>query len=191
MQARPANVSEFGEQRRLGRRPRAIVQGKILVPALQRSGHRQQRRDADAAGDQNVALTFGAQRKIVPRRRDMHLTAFTQVLVDPDRPSTARRLALDGNLVSGAVVRIAAQRVLPHAAIRHAQIHMRAGGPFRKGRPKRMNELHVQNIRRCEPHLLDTQLHDETCGHWSSNSMASPGRMMPPRSMPQFRPERL
>src|SRR5215218_4748497 len=121
----------------------------------------------------------------------MHLTAFTQVLVGPDRPSTACRLALDGNLVSGAIVRIAAQRILPHPAVRHAQVHMRAGGPFRKLWPKRVNELQMQNIRRREAHLLDTQLHDQTCGHWSSNSMASPGRIMPPRSMPQFRPERL
>src|SRR6478735_1248859 len=121
----------------------------------------------------------------------MHLTAFMQVAVDPDRSAAPCRLAFDGNLVSGAVVRIAAQQVLPHAAIRHAQVYMRAGGPFRKDRPKRMNELQVQNIRRREPHPLDTQLHDEACGHWSSNSMASPGRMMPPRSMPQFKPERL
>ena len=77
LQARSANISEFGEQRRLERRPRAIVQGKFPTSALQGSGHRQQRRDTDAAGDQSIALAPVAERKIVPRCGDMHLAAFT------------------------------------------------------------------------------------------------------------------
>src|SRR5260221_12144107 len=112
------------------------MQGEILAPARQGSGHRQQRRDTDAASDQNIAFTLVVERKIIPRRRDMHLAAFAQALVSPDRSAAARRLAFNGNLVSGAVVTIAAQRILPHTTVRHAQINMRAGRPFRKRWPK-------------------------------------------------------
>src|SRR4051812_44858635 len=114
-----------------------------------------------------------------------------QIFVSPDRPSTAGRFTFNGNFVFGAIVRVASQRILTYTTVRHTQIHMCAGGPLWKSGPKRMNELHVQDIRRCEPHLLDTQLHNQARGHWSINSITSSGRMMPLRSMPQLSPERL
>jgi hypothetical protein len=134
-------MPEFGEQRRRGRRSGAIVQGEILATAIQGSGHRQQRRKTDAAGDQNITSAVVVERQVISRRGDVHLATFTQALVSPDRSAAARRLALDGDLVFGAVVGIAAQRILPHATVRHAQIDMRTGGPFRKRWPKRMHEL--------------------------------------------------
>jgi hypothetical protein len=69
----------------------------------QRLRHRQQRRHADAAGQQQVVRGFVAQRKGVARRADRQQVALAHALVHRGRAAAARVLALHADHVGAAV----------------------------------------------------------------------------------------
>ncbi len=72
--------------------PPAVVQRPVRARRFGRRHHGQQRGDPDAAGDEHVAGRR-PQREVVARPPDMQLGARLGVVVDPGRPTPARRLA--------------------------------------------------------------------------------------------------
>ena len=110
---------------RTGRRPlrRVVLQGV---------DHRHERRDADAAGDEDEMVAALRQRERVVRRRDEPFVALLRVVDEIDRATAAAILALDRDLIAFGFGGIAAQRIFAHQPVRHLQIDMRARGEGRK-----------------------------------------------------------
>ena len=90
------------------------------------SCHGQHRRDADAAGDEDVTEPALSQLKIVAWRGYGYDRADLQIFVNSFRSPASVILELDGNRVGGVVVWISAKRVLPHFPVRKMQIDMGA-----------------------------------------------------------------
>lgn len=170
---------------------------RVLGPRRgERARHGEQGRHPDPAGHEQVAAGVGLEGEVVAGRGDVGERARRERVVCPGRAAPADRLPLDRDLVTAPVGRVAAQRVLPDPTIRQAQVDVGAGRPGGEFRARGMDEAEVQHLRRRRDRLGDAQLHDQAGRHraqlrQSSSSIASPGRITPPLSIPQFRPERL
>ena len=68
--------------------------------------HRHDRRDADAAGNEQKFRNIGREREPVVRRRDRQRVASTDAINQALRAAAARVLALDGDFVTIALERI-------------------------------------------------------------------------------------
>ena len=110
--ARPASFRAPAERpcrHASGRRSRAAMSGRALQPLH----HAPDRRDADAAGEQNDMAGVLDQRKIVARRADLERPADAQVVMHVARAAAARGIALDADRVAFGSGSGFDQRILP------------------------------------------------------------------------------
>ncbi len=102
------------------------MQFEGFAARVQRLGHGQQRRDADARAEQQRTPRrhHGEQ---VARQADADDAAFVHFVVHGDGAAARVGLALHAQHVAVALVRRVAQRVLAHQAIAQEDVHVRAG----------------------------------------------------------------
>ena len=105
----------------------AVVQLPLGARRVGLLDHRQDRRDADAPGDEEVARARH-QREVVARAADAQLVAFAKA-VDGRRAAAAVGALEHRDLVVTAVGRAAAQRILADEVVAEHQVDVRAGPP--------------------------------------------------------------
>jgi hypothetical protein len=91
---------QYVQEGRSKPRPGGVVE---LAGATQRhkaTDHREQRRDADSAGDQNRMKHVLLQAKIIPRMRDRDDVADPQFLVNEAGAAPAHRVLVHGDYIS-------------------------------------------------------------------------------------------
>jgi hypothetical protein len=147
----------------------------------QRLRHGQQRRHADAAGQQQVVRGFVAQRKGVARRADRQQVALAHALVHRGRAAAARGLALHADDVDAATKKRttkatmkksdgrARQRVLPREAAGHVHVDVRPGLVRRQRPAPRVGQLEGEDFGRLPRDACDAhgQRAFEAHGVWS------------------------
>ena len=89
--------------------------------------HAPDRRDADAAGEQDDVGGVLLQREVVARRADLERLADPQLVVDVARAAAARRIALDADRVGRGIALGIDERILPDDAVREMHVDMGAG----------------------------------------------------------------
>ncbi|MNP49062.1 hypothetical protein D3C76_1432250 [compost metagenome] len=112
------------------------MQFEIGLASLQLGDVRHERRDADAAGDEDVQAGGGVQGEQVGRRRDLQRVTHLDVPVQVKRAAAGGVLQAYGDAVVAAVRRVAGQRIgIAHLATvqRQVHLHMTAGGESRQG----------------------------------------------------------
>lgn len=124
-------------ERHVGVPAGVVVQHEGFATRFQRFGHRQQRGDADAGGQQHVALAR-MQRKQVARRGDAQAVAGAQLLAQMPRAATRGVGQLHAQQIVVAHMRCAGDRVLADHAVGQMQVHMRAGLEGRQFRADRL-----------------------------------------------------
>jgi hypothetical protein len=144
--------------------------------------HRQQRGDADPAGDEEVAGRV-EEREVVAGSAGEQRRAFVGVVVDPPRPTPALPLAQDRNPPRLAVVHRAAQRVLAGEPVREHEVDVRAGLPARDGIARRQPELQRHHAVGLGPPGQDHDLALERIPHVELSS-----RVAPPTTLRSDRP---
>src|SRR5579883_2758908 len=107
-QCRRGEVAAKGS--RIGRTG-AVVELEAVAIRLQLADHGHDRRDADAAGDEDVSGAAFGERKIVDRRRDRQLGAGRDIADEAVRAPSPVRLALHGDHIAVALGGIVAQRI--------------------------------------------------------------------------------
>jgi hypothetical protein len=118
------------ERHRAARAP--AVQQRPRHAALGRGGdHRQDRGDADAAGDEHEPLGLD-KLEVVPRAAHSHLHAGMQVIVNVGRAPAPGRLAQHPDPPRRPVPGITAEGVLAGERRRQQQVDVGAGGPRRE-----------------------------------------------------------
>ncbi len=127
---------------------REHAQRELRAARRKRLRHRQQRRHADAAGQQQVVRGFLAQRKGVARRADRQQVALAHALVHRGRTAAAGELALHADHVgAGAEARASEYcREKPPGTV---HVDMRARLVGRSGRPHGVGQLEGQDFRVC------------------------------------------
>src|SRR5271155_4742544 len=106
-----------GQKRRALRLVGAVVKFERNIAPGEMPRHRQDRRDADPAGDEDMTRSL-RQWKVIARSRSRYDRTDGQVVVDPARGAAPVILALDCYLINGVVVRIPAQRILSDPPVR-------------------------------------------------------------------------
>jgi hypothetical protein len=111
-------------------------------PPLQLGDHRQHRRDANAARQQQMeARLASGQWEAVVRRRHREDAADRDLLVHRARSSAARRLVEHGDDVAMPLLRIVAQRILAASVVVDTHVEMGAGRERRQLEASRVDEL--------------------------------------------------
>ena len=87
--------------------------------------HRQDRRDANATGDEDI-LRRRHQFEIITRRRDHDLVTDFRVFNQADRTTAPALFALHRDAIAIALLGIIAERIFADLAVRHAQRNMGA-----------------------------------------------------------------
>src|SRR6516225_1448174 len=124
-----AESARLLEEGRIGRRSRAEQQGPGPAGFARRAQHREERRDADATGDEEIALGR-LEDEIVARQAKRDDAAGLQLAaMDEARGAPALDVA-HRNAPAPAIFRVAAQRILADRAIRQIEVDMRAGLEF-------------------------------------------------------------
>ena len=182
--AAECGAGQLGEERRRLLRARQVVELELgRSRRLQMPRHRQDRGDADAAGDERVAGRARGQREVVSRRghpqRITHLDAVDQ----RDRAAAPGILALDGDVVVVALCRVVAQRILAHEPARHRDLDVRTGRERRQIRAisraqleqvdAGRNRLRAHDAEGRQRGLVGGIIH---CGGWLPNRR---GRIVP------------
>ena len=112
------------------RHVRARAAGIIELPRAAELGeplhHAPDRRDADAAGEQDDVAGVFLQREVVARRADPERLADAQFVVNVTRAAPARRIALDADRVGRGIALGIDQRILPDHAVRQMHVDMGA-----------------------------------------------------------------
>ncbi len=136
-------------KRRFLRRARQVMQLEP-APVAQRQvpHHRHDRRDADAAGDEQEFLRLLGQLEIVVRRGARQHCAFAAGIDEAGRAAAARRLALDGDHVAMAFAAIVRQRILAQQPVRRLHGDVRARRERRQLLPSTRDELERVNAHR-------------------------------------------
>ena len=147
-------IDESGFRCRLA----AIMQMIIGLHFAQAIAHRQQRRDADAARDQQMLFRCRFDREIVLRASDLEHVADLDVVVHVDRAALAARFAQDRGNVAAALGRIVRQRIGVVQAVRQFEHQMRARFPTRQRVIVRRGEDEFLDARRELSDLDDHKL---------------------------------
>ena len=121
---------------------------KIGSRADQLFSHAQKGRDANAPGQQHMALRIRRQRKVVARRADLQRVALVHQVVHGLRAAARMGVAQDSHLVTVGFARRVAQGILPHQAPGQMHVHMRAGGERGQGGAIGSDQLETVNIER-------------------------------------------
>ena len=151
---------QFVAERGPLRRPGAVIEPEIRAPALQFGDHRHDRGDADAAGQQQIALRRLGQREMVAGQRGLDDLANPQPVVQ-----MARTLAFPQyrDAIAPPLGRVVPQRIVaPHAlgrAVAEPHPDMRAGGKARQVAPVRIDQLVAVDLLGQIGDRADAQLH--------------------------------
>ena len=127
-------------------RARAVVHLEVRAGHGQPLGHAQDRRDADAAGQQQVALRLVGQREVVLRRADLQHVAFAHQFVHRQRAAARGRVAQHADQVAVRLGRVVAQRVLARQAVRQVHVDVRAGRERRQRRAVHADQLESEDV---------------------------------------------
>ena len=119
-------AQDFFAKRHAGLRAGTVVQHEGLRADCQRLRHAQQRRNADATGQQQAGPRHGAEREVIPWRADGQHVTDLHILVHGTRAPAARSLLQHGDAVSMCLARIIAQRVLAGEPMRQLDVNVRA-----------------------------------------------------------------
>src|SRR5215469_7294770 len=131
------------------------VQGPPVLPGpLQTACHREDRRDADAAGDEQVRLRWH-QPEMVTWTDDRQFPAHQSGTVDLVRAAAAGCVVPYGYGVAGLVLVVAAQGVLPDGPGWQDQVDVRARFPMRDCRRGRVDQGQAQHSGCFAANLLD------------------------------------
>ena len=127
------------ERRSLGC-ARAIMDLEFGTAAAQFRGHRHDRRDADAPGDQQVPFRRRIDREIIARHRHIHDVAGPHILVQIPRPAAAPILAQHRDAIPPALGSVVPQGIPPQQAT-GPQFDMRARRKPRQVAAARIDQL--------------------------------------------------
>src|SRR5262245_1823401 len=127
MEARTGEVLQLVQERHVGARATAVVQRKGTLTFQEPLHHAADRRDPDAARQQDRVAGILLERKVVARRADLDGPADTQLVVHEAGATAARRVALDRESVSVRLRPGHDQRIAAHMAARQMHVHMGAG----------------------------------------------------------------
>ncbi len=111
------------------------MQLKVRIAGVQSLRHRQQGRDANAAGNQQSLLIGNfvhLQAKQIAGLANAHAAAPGNFLVQTQRTALAMHFAFYRNAVAAAVPRLTTQRILAHHPGIHLHVNMGAGRPCRQ-----------------------------------------------------------
>ena len=120
---------------------RAVEQAEAFALRPHLADHGHDRRDADAAGDEQEILRARRQPEIVDRRGHHQFVAGLHVVDEVGGAAAAIGLALDRDQIAIALGRVVAQRIFAQQAVRHPDRDMRAGGKFRQWLAARVAEF--------------------------------------------------
>ncbi len=140
------------------RRPRAVEQPIMAAEAVQLAPHGQQRRDADAASDQDVGLGIRLQVEIVAGRIDIQQIPGLDHVMHEGRATAPVIGFQDAQLVAMGFAGVIAHRILPREAIGQMDHQMGAGGKSRQGAATRADQLKALDAAGLRPDLGDAQL---------------------------------
>ena len=130
---------------RLGR-ARQIDQLELALPRrAEVADHRQDRRDADAARDEQI-LRRRNQFEIVARLGHGDVVALARRIDEIHRAAAAERIALDGNAIAVPLVRVVAQGIFAQVAVGNAQGNMSARAKGRQVAAVRAAQLEESNV---------------------------------------------
>ena len=127
MELRRSHFFERLQKRGVGARATGIVQLPGASELLQPLHHAPDRRDADAACEQNDMLGALHQREIVAGCADLERLSDAQLVVHAARAAATGWVALDRDAVALGIRFVLDQRILPDQAIGQVQIDMSAG----------------------------------------------------------------
>ena len=152
----PPSARDLVEERRLVVTPVAVKQRPRLSPCARGSHHRQEWRDADAAGNKEISARIG-QRKIVARQADRQQFSRPQLAVNELRRQSAADGA-DRDAIVRKIGRVAAQRVLPHRAAGEMQVDVTSRFELRQRAAIRCRQFKREHAgrfptHRAQPHL--------------------------------------
>ncbi len=160
VQAKPFTVQrgELVDERHRPAAAAAVMQRVVDAARARLACDRADRRDADAARDQDRAGGVPVEPEVVARPANLHAHAGPQPLVQPCGAAAARRLAQHRDLVYAALGRIAAQRVLSgEPGVAAFNVDMRARAPARQRRAVGRDEAYAQHALGHRHHAVDAQ----------------------------------
>ena len=108
----PRHLLEFGNERGLSARPGLVVEFEGTIRARKLVRHGDQRRDADAAGQQQMPTVTIRDWKVIARLRYDHRSAGLEHLMDLERPATTLIFPQDTQQIFETVRGIAREREL-------------------------------------------------------------------------------
>jgi hypothetical protein len=152
----PRSTLEVGEEAGARAAGDAVVQLERAADRMQPVRHREERRDADAAGHQQHVRGRLVELEVLARRRDEDPSALAEDPVHQRRAAAAPRLAQHPDRPAVAVGGIAGERVGPVVLGGDDDVDVRAGAPPRQRRPVGGGELVARDVR---AHLLATRQH--------------------------------
>ena len=124
-------------------RPPAVVQPPRGAPAGHGGDHRQQRRDPDSPGEEQVLRVF-PELKVVARSPHLQHVTRPQDVVDVRRAAPGPFLPQDRDPVAEPVGGIAAERVLTHR-VAHHHVNVGPGRPGGQHAPERVGQHQRQD----------------------------------------------
>ena len=125
----------------------AVVELEVVLALTQQvSNHRQDGRDANATGHENIRRGVGLQCKQIGPGQGGQQVAFLHGVDHAARAASTPRVALDGDVPAVGVTGQAAQRVAAAHAVGHLHGDVRARGELRQRLCVRMGELEQDNV---------------------------------------------
>lgn len=138
--------------------PRRKVQLPVSTQALKPPNHRDHGRDANAATEEHRVRRAFAQREVVHWSGNRKTVPDPGRAMHPQRPSSARRFALNGNHVSMSLMGIVHERVAPHPVFRKIKINVCPCFKCRKQWSVYWAEFKRRDVVGFEPNLHKTDI---------------------------------
>jgi len=147
------------ERGHLGRAGQVIELERRAAGGLQMADHRQDRRDADAAGDEDMARRAVLERESIARRRDRQQIAGPDPVDQAGRAAAALVLALDRDHIAMPVGRVVRQGIAADRTAGRLHAQVGAGPETRQRAAVRARQVVLVDIGRDPGGAQDLERH--------------------------------